>query len=127
MGGTIQRGGGVGMTRAAMRGGGLMLGDARPERAKKSANGAKGSFDGNRQSYSISANDQIFSAAEYRNVIIAYKSGSPVRLSDIGEVIDNVANIRLGGWVGAKPAVILDIQRQPGANIIEPADRAKRL
>jgi len=81
--------------------------------AQNNVNAPKGSFDGNRQSYSISANDQIFPRPN-RNVIIAYKSGSPVRLSDIGEVIDNVENIRLGGWVGEKPAVILDIQRQPG-------------
>src|SRR6266702_315021 len=69
----------------------------------------------------------MFSAAEDRNVIIAYKGGSPVRLRSVGEVIDNVENIRLGGWVGEKPAVILDIQRQPGANIIETADRVKAL
>ena len=90
-------------------------------------NAPKGSFDGQRQAYAISANDQIFSAAEYRNVIIAYKNGSPVRLGDIGEVIDNVENVRLAGWVDGKPSVILDIQRQPGANIIETADRVKAL
>ena len=90
-------------------------------------NAPKGSFDGQRQAYAISANDQIFSAAEYRNVIIAYKNGSPVRLGDIGEVIDNVENVRLAGWVDGQPAVILDIQRQPGANIIETADRVKAL
>src|SRR5439155_11036780 len=81
-------------------------------------NAPKGSFDGPRQSYSIGANDQIASAAEYANLIIAYKNGLAVRLKDIGEVIDNVENVRLAGWVGEKPAVILDIQRQPGANII---------
>ena len=106
---------------------GLSLEDVRSALAQNNVNAPKGSFDGSRQSYSISANDQIFSAAEYRNVIIAYKSGSPVRLRDVGEVIDNVENIRLGGWVGEKPAVILDIQRQPGANIIETADRVKAL
>src|SRR5205823_7341051 len=57
----------------------------------------------------------------------AYKNGSPVRLGDIAQVIDNVENVRLGGWVGGKPAVILDIQRQPGANIIQTADRVKAL
>src|SRR5207237_4756206 len=72
-------------------------------------------------------NDQIFSAAEYANVIIAYKSCRPVRLRDIGDVIDNVENIRLAGWVDRNPAVILDIQRQPGANIIQTADRVKAL
>src|ERR1019366_10542322 len=83
--------------------------------------------DGDRQSYSIGANDQIFSAADYRSVIVAYKNGSPVRIGDIGDVIDNVENVRLGGWVDGKPAVILDIQRQPGANIIETANRVKAL
>src|SRR5205823_3125884 len=67
------------------------------------------------------------SAAEFSNVIVAYKNGSPVRLGDIGQVIDNVENVRLAGWVDNKPAVILDIQRQPGANIIETADRVKAL
>src|SRR5207237_8118126 len=73
------------------------------------------------------ANDRIFSAAEYADVIIAYKNGTPVRLRDLGDVIDNVENVRLAGWVGRKPAVILDIQRQPGANIIQTADRVKAL
>ena len=87
----------------------------------------KGSFDGVRQSYSIGANDQIFSAADYADVIIAYKNGSPVRLKDVGEAVDNVENVRLGAWVGRQPAVLLDIQRQPGANIIQTADRVKAL
>src|SRR5205823_13850483 len=67
------------------------------------------------------------SAAEFSNVIVAYKNGSPVRLGDIGKVIDNVENVRLAGWVNNKPSVILDIQRQPGANIIQTADRVKAL
>src|SRR5439155_6395104 len=101
--------------------------EVRQALVQNNVNAPKGSFDGPRQSYSIGANDQIFSAAEYRNVIVAYKGGSPVRLADIGEVIDNVENVRLAGWVGEKPAVILDVQRQPGANIIETADRVKAL
>ncbi|MCX6897219.1 MAG: multidrug efflux RND transporter permease subunit [Verrucomicrobia bacterium] len=106
---------------------GLSLEDVRSALVVNNINQPKGSFDGARQSYSIGANDQIFSAAEYRPVIIAYKNGSPVRLSDIGEVVDNVENVRLGGWVDGRPSVILDIQRQPGANIIETADRVKAL
>src|SRR5258708_15624845 len=94
---------------------------------QNNVNAPKGSFDGQRQAYSISANDQIFSAAEFREVVVAYKNGSPVRLRDIGDVIDNVENVRMGGWVDGKPAVILDIQRQPGANIIETANRVKTL
>src|SRR5206468_1869159 len=72
-------------------------------------------------------NDQIFSGADYRNVIIAYRNGSPVRVADIGEAVDNVENVRLASWVGGKPAVLLDIQRQPGANIIQTADLVKAL
>jgi multidrug efflux pump len=106
---------------------GLSLEDVRTALVNNNINIPKGSFDGLRQSYSIGANDQIFSAAEYANVIIAYKNGSPVRLKDIGDSIDNVENTRLGAWVGKKPAVLLDIQRQPGANIIQTADRVKAL
>jgi len=106
---------------------GLSLEDVRSALTENNINAPKGSFDGARQSYAIGANDQILSAAEYRPVIVAYTNGSPVRLGDIGEVIDNVENIRLGGWVDDKPSIILDIQRQPGANIIETADRVKAL
>ena len=106
---------------------GLGLEDVRTALAANNVNAPKGSFDGPRQSYSIGANDQLFSAADYASVIIAYTNGSPVRLSDIGQVVDNVENVRLGGWVDGKPAVILDIQRQPGANIIETATRVKAL
>src|ERR1051326_4362299 len=106
---------------------GLSLEDVRTALTQNNINAPKGSFDGPRQSYAIGANDQILSAAEYRPVVVAYKNGSPVRLGDIGEVVDNVENVRLGGWVGHQPSVILDIQRQPGANIIETADRVKAL
>src|SRR5207248_248568 len=90
-------------------------------------NAPKGSLDGPRQSYAIGANDQIHTVNEYRSVVIAYRNGAPVHLSDLGDIVDNVENVRLASWVGAKPAVILDIQRQPGANIIETADRVKAL
>ncbi len=106
---------------------GIGMEDVRTALVNNNINQPKGSFDGARQSYSIGANDQIFSAAEYGNVIIAYKNGSPVRLKDIGKVIDNVENVRLSAWVGQQPAVLLDIQRQPGANIIQTADRVKAL
>jgi len=112
---------------AAITAQGLSMEDVRSALAQNNVNAPKGSFDGQRQAYSINANDQIFSAAEFRDVIVAYKNGSPVRLRDIGDVIDNVENVRLGGWVDGKPAVIVDIQRQPGANIIETANRVKAL
>ena len=117
----------VRMNPSALAGLGLGFEDIRAALIQNNVNAPKGSFDGARQSYSIGANDQIFSAAEYADVIVAYRNGSPVRLRDLGEVVDNVENVRLAGWVGDKPAVILDIQRQPGANIIETADRVKAL
>jgi hydrophobe/amphiphile efflux-1 (HAE1) family protein len=112
---------------AAMASLGLSIEDVRAALLQNNLNQPKGSFDGPRQSYAIGANDQIFSADEYRNIIVAYRNRSPVRLSDLGEVLDNVENVRLAGWVGRQPAVILDIQRQPGANIIQTADRVKAL
>ena len=112
---------------AAAAGQGLSMEDIRTALIQNNVNAPKGSFDGKRQAYAINANDQIFSAAEYRDVIVAYKNGSPVRLGDVGEVVDNVENVRMAGWVGQTPSVIVDIQRQPGANIIETADRVKAL
>jgi hydrophobe/amphiphile efflux-1 (HAE1) family protein len=106
---------------------GLGFEDIRTALMVNNINAPKGSFDGSRQSYAIGANDQILSAADYAEVIVAYRNGSPVRLRDVGEVVDNVENVRLAGWVDNRPAVILDIQRQPGANIIETADRVKAL
>jgi hydrophobe/amphiphile efflux-1 (HAE1) family protein len=106
---------------------GTSMEDIRTALTANNTNQPKGSFDGPRQSYAIGANDQIFTASEYGKVIVAYKNGAPVRLSDLGQVVDGVENVRLAGWVDNKPAVILDIQRQPGANIIETADRIKAL
>ena len=106
---------------------GTSLEDIRTALTNNNTNQPKGNFDGPKQSYAIGANDQIFTAKEYGEVIVAYKNGAPVRLRDIGQVVDGVENVRLAGWVNDKPAVILDIQRQPGANIIETADRIKAL
>ncbi|HTL59132.1 MAG TPA: multidrug efflux RND transporter permease subunit [Candidatus Limnocylindrales bacterium] len=117
----------VRMNPSALAGLGLGFEDIRGALIQNNVNAPKGSFDGPRQAYSIGANDQIFSAADYANVIVAYRNGSPVHLRDLGEVVDNVENVRLAAWVGHQPAVIVDIQRQPGANIIETADRVKAL
>ena len=111
---------------------GLSLDDVRTVLGQANVNAPKGSFDGPRQSETIGSNDQIFSAEAYRPIIVAYRNGAPVRLSDIGSVIDSVENDQLAAWVsdgheGYKPAVLLDIQRQPGANIIETVDRIKAL
>jgi len=112
---------------AALSSLGLSMGDIRTALQQNNINQPKGSFDGPRQSLTIGSNDQIVSAKEYAGVIIAYRNGAPVRLADIGEIVDNVENVRLAGWVDGLPAVILDVQRQPGANIIQTADRVKEL
>ena len=106
---------------------GLSLEDVRTALIQNNVNAPKGSFDGLRQSYSIGSNDQVYSAAQFRPIIVAYRNGSPVRLGDIGEVVDNVEDVRIAGWMDGKPAVILDVRRQPGANVIETADRVKAL
>lgn len=90
-------------------------------------NAAKGNFDGPRLAYTINTNDQLLTAAEYRPLIIAYNNGGPVRISDVATVIDGAENTMQAAWMNTKPAVILNIQRQPGANVIEVADRVKEL
>src|SRR5262249_22529618 len=90
-------------------------------------NTPKGSFDGPARASTINANDQLKSADEYKSLIIAYKNGSPVHLSDVANVVEGAQNDFLAAWMNSQPAVILNIQRQPGANVIEVADRIKQL
>ena len=90
-------------------------------------NNPKGSFNGTKQSYTIGSNDQVLNAADYRPLIVAYRNGAPVRISDVATVIDSVENNELAAWVGRQPAVLVDIQRQPGANIIQTVNRIKQL
>jgi len=106
---------------------GLTLEDLRTAISAANVNQAKGSFDGPRQAYNIGANDQLFSSSEYRPLVIAYRNGAPVRLSDVAEAIDDVENVKQAAWMNGTPSVILNIQRQPGANVIEVVDRIKRL
>jgi multidrug efflux pump len=106
---------------------GLSLEDLRTVLGQANVDQAKGVLDGQRQSYTINANDQLFSSDEYRNVIIASKNGAPVRLTDVANVIDGAENARQAAWMNLTPAVIVNIQRQPGANIISVADRIKKL
>ena len=106
---------------------GLTLEDVRTALGAANVDGAKGSFDGPRQAYIVGADDQLFSANEYRPIIIAYKNGAPVKLSDIAETIDDAENVQQAAWMNDTPAVILNIQRQPGANVIEVVDRIKTL
>jgi len=106
---------------------GLTLEDVRTAVGQANVNQAKGSFDGSRQSYTIGANDQLLSSDQYRPLIIAYKDGAPVRLSDVANVVDSAENVRQAAWMNETPAVIVNIQRQPGANIISVVDRITAL
>ena len=102
---------------------GLSLEDLRAALAAANVDQAKGNIDGPRQAYTIGANDQIFNSAEYKPIIIGYKNGAPVRVQDVANVIDSVENVSQAAWFNDTPAVILNIQRQPGANIINVVDR----
>ena len=106
---------------------GLSLEDLRTVIATANVNQAKGNFDGPKQAYTIEANDQLVSSDNYRSIIVAYRDGAPVRLSDIADVIDDVENVKQAAWMNERPAVILNIQRQPGANIIGVVDRIEKL
>ncbi|HEY2996910.1 MAG TPA: multidrug efflux RND transporter permease subunit [Methylomirabilota bacterium] len=106
---------------------GLSLEDLRAVLGQANVDQAKGNLEGPRQSFTIGANDQLFSAAEYRAVVVTYRNGAPVRLADVAEVIDGVENTKLAAWMNERPAVIVNIQRQPGANIIGVVDRIARL
>jgi len=97
---------------------GISLEDLRTALASTSANAAKGTIDGEAQNYQINSNDQLLAGDDYRDVIVAYKNGAPVTLSDVSKISDGVENVRLAGWMNQTPAVILNIQRQPGANTI---------
>ena len=88
--------------------------------------GSKGALDGAQQSYIIAANDQITAAAAYRDIVIASRNGTPVLLRDVAEVIDGLENVRVGGWSNGQPAVIIDVQKQPGANIVQTMQRLRQ-
>jgi multidrug efflux pump len=106
---------------------GLTLEDVRSAVALANVNEAKGNFDGSRQGYTINANDQLLTAKEYRPLIVAYRNGAPVVLSEVAQVSDGAENVKQLAWMNTTPAVILNIQRQPGANIISVVDRIKAL
>jgi len=105
----------------------INLEDLRSTVATASVNQAKGNFDGKLQSYTIAANDQLLTSADYRPLVVAYRNGAPVILSDVANVIDGAENVRQAAWMNETPAVILNIQRQPGANIIAVVDRVQKL
>ena len=106
---------------------GLNLEDLRSAIIASSVNMAKGSFDGKYQNYQIGANDQLLSSAEYAPLVIAYKNGAPVKLTDVASVKDDVENVRQAAWMDQTPAVIVNIQRQPGANTIAVVDQIQKL
>jgi len=104
---------------------GLGLDTLRTAITAANANSAKGSFDGPTRSYTINANDQLLAVADYKNLIVAYKNGAPVRLTDVAQVLDSAENVKLAAWSGLTPAIILNVQRQPGANVIATVDAIK--
>src|SRR6202047_4615149 len=106
---------------------GLNIDDLRTTLGNANINTPKGNFDGPMRSYTINANDQIRNASDYSSLIVAYKNGSPVRLSDVGDVVDGAQNEKLGAWMNETPAIILNIQRQPGANVISVVEGIKAL
>src|ERR1700676_5378561 len=106
---------------------GLSLDDVRTAISNANTNQAKGSFDGPTRASTIDANDQLKSADEYKGMIVAYRNGSPVRLVDVADVLYGAENTRLAAWANQLPAIIVNIQRQPGANVIEVVDRIKQL
>jgi len=106
---------------------GLSLEDLRTALSAANVDQAKGTFDGAHQSYTIGANDQLISSDSYGPIIVAYRNGAPVRLSNVATVLDGTENVMEAAWANKNPAVILNIQRQPGANIISVVDRVKSL
>ncbi len=106
---------------------GLSLEDLRTTINNANINTPKGSFDGPAQAASIDGNDQLKSPQEYQSLILAYKDGAPIRLGDIASIQESAENIRLAAWANTQPAIVLNIQRQPGANVIEVTDRIKAL
>ncbi|MFZ5959261.1 MdtB/MuxB family multidrug efflux RND transporter permease subunit [Pseudomonas sp. QL9] len=112
---------------SALAAAGLSLSDLQTTITNNNLNGPKGSFDGPTRSSTLDANDQLKSASAYRDLIVAYKNGSPLRVRDVASVEDDAENVRLAAWANDAPAVVLNIQRQPGANVIEVVDSIKKM
>jgi multidrug efflux pump len=111
----------------ALAGTGLTLEDVRAVVLAANVNQPKGNLDGPRQDYTLATNDQLYKADAFKPLILAYQNGSPVRLTDVARVVDGVENAQLAGWSNDKRAIILNVQRQPGFNVIQVADRVKDL
>ncbi|MDR6672070.1 efflux RND transporter permease subunit [Xanthomonas sp. 1678] len=106
---------------------GLTMEALRSALTETNVNAPKGSLNGKTQSYSIGTNDQLSSAADYRDTIISYTNGAPVRLSDVAQVVDGVENDQLAAWADGKPAVLLEVRRQPGANIVQTVEQIRAI
>lgn len=104
---------------------GLGLDTLRTAISGANANSAKGNFDGPTRSYAINANDQLLTVPDYENLIVSYRNEAPIRLKDVAKVVDSAENVKLGAWANMKPAIILNVQRQPGANVIATVDAIK--
>ncbi|UUZ47963.1 efflux RND transporter permease subunit [Massilia sp. B-10] len=105
---------------------GLGLDTLRTAISGANANSAKGNFDGPSRSYAINANDQLMTVPDYENLIVAYRNEAPVRLKDVAKVVDSAENVKLGAWANMKLTIILNVQRQPGANVIATVDAIKK-
>jgi multidrug efflux pump len=112
---------------AALSSYGINLEDLRTAVTQSSVNAAKGNFDGNRQDYQIDANDQLVTSQDYRNVVVAFRNGAPVMLTDVAKIVDGVENTSQAAWMNKTPAVIVNVQRQPGGNTISVVNRIKQL
>jgi multidrug efflux pump len=106
---------------------GVNLEDLRTALTQTSVNAAKGNFDGPRQNFQIDANDQLITSRDYRSVVVAYRNGAPVMLTDVARIVDGVENSQQAAWMNETPAVILNVQRQPGANTINVVKNIKQL
>jgi multidrug efflux pump len=106
---------------------GLNIDDLRTTVSNANSNAPKGSFDGAARSYTINSNDQLQTPDAYRNLIVAYKNGAPVRLSDVATVVESAENTKLSSWMNTTPAILLNVQRQPGANVISVVDSIKKM
>ncbi|MGH6888521.1 MAG: MdtB/MuxB family multidrug efflux RND transporter permease subunit [Rhizomicrobium sp.] len=106
---------------------GLNIDDLRTTIANANSDAPKGNFDGPTRAYTINDNDQIQSPVDYRNIVVAYRNGAPVHLSDVAKVVQGAENDQLSSWKNTTPAILLNIQRQPGANVIAVADRIKAM
>lgn len=105
---------------------GLGMDTVRTAIGDSNANAAKGSIDGPLRAYAINANDQLLTAEDYKNLVVGYRNGAPVRLSDVSHVVDSAENVRLAAWADMTPAILVNVQRQPGANVIATVDAIKK-